>query len=65
MEREVIHKENLFHTLGSQTTPFHLLVIPAATNSMTSSLSNDMDYRFAVVDVEEVLILNARDAYMN
>lgn len=65
IEREVIPTESLLHTLGSQTTPFPLLVIPAATDASKSSLSNDLDYRFAVVDVEETLTLYARDAFSN
>ena len=65
MARVVIPPECLYHTLGSQTTPFPLSVNPAPTVATASSLSNDVDYRFAVVDLQETLILNARDAFMN
>jgi hypothetical protein len=41
MERVVIPPESLYHTLGSQTTPFPFLVIPALSDAATSSLSND------------------------
>lgn len=65
MEKTVIAKEYLYHVLGSQTTPFDFSVIPAQTNASFSHLTNDFDYRFAVVDVEEVLIINNRDEFTN
>lgn len=65
MERALIDSEHLFHTLGSQTTPHLFTVIPASTNGSFCHLSNDFDYRFAVVDVEETLILHLRDEFGN
>jgi hypothetical protein len=65
LERTVIPADCLFHELGSETTPFALSVSPASTDASTSSLTNDLDYRYAVVDVEETLVLNARDAHGN
>lgn len=65
MEKVVIDEEYLYHTLGSQTTPFTFLVIPASTNGTFCHLSNDLDYRYAVVDVQETLILYLRDEFDN
>jgi hypothetical protein len=55
----------LFNTLGSQTTPYTLLVEPALSDSTTSSLSNAVDYPYAVVGVQETLTFWAKDAYYN
>jgi hypothetical protein len=61
----VIGKQYLYQTLGSQTTPYPLTVIPAATSSAHSSLANDQNYKYAVVNVQETHMLFARDQYMN
>lgn len=65
MEKVVIDEEHLYHTLGSQTTPLIFTVEPASTNGTFCHLSNDLDYRYAVVDVEETLILYLRDEFDN
>jgi hypothetical protein len=65
MEKVVIDEEYLYHTLGSQTTPLTFTVEPASINGTFCHLSNDLDYRYAVVDVEETLILYLRDEFDN
>ncbi len=65
MEKTVIAKEHLYQSLGSQTTPFNFQVVPAAANATSSHLANDFDYRYAVVNVPEVLTLYARDEFQN
>jgi hypothetical protein len=40
MEKTVIDKAYLYHTLGSRTTPFPFSVIPATTNASFSTLAS-------------------------
>ena len=40
-------------------------MIPASTNGSFCHLANELDHQFAVVDVEETLILNLRDEFSN
>lgn len=39
--------------------------MPAVTNASFSHLSNDLDYRYAIVDVQETLFMYARDEFSN
>lgn len=63
--KTVIEKVYLFHTLGSQTTPFALVVSPAISSALHSSLADNEDYKYAVVDVLETHTLHVRDRFMN
>ena len=65
MAKTVISSTYLYHTLGSTTTPFAFNVVPATTNASFSSLASDTAYRYAVVDVQETLVLTVRDQFMN
>ena len=63
--KTVIGKQYLHHTLGSQTTPFALTVVPAASSGPHSSLTNVEATKYAVVNVQETHVLLARDEYNN
>jgi len=65
MAKTVISSTYLYHTLGSTTTPFAFNVVPATTNASFSSLASDTAYRYAVVDVQETLVLTVRDQFTN
>jgi archaellum component FlaF (FlaF/FlaG flagellin family) len=65
LAKTVIDRQYLLHTLGSQTTPVPITVIPALTNASFCHLTNDLDYRYAVVNVQEVHTVNLRDEFGN
>jgi hypothetical protein len=65
MTKQVIPMDAYFYKRGSETTPFNINVVPAVTNASFSHLSNDIDYRYAIVDAEETLFMYARDEFSN
>jgi hypothetical protein len=65
MEKTIITSEYLYHTLGSWTTPYQFLVIPATTNASFSTLASNQAYPYAVVNVQETLVLTVRDQFDN
>ena len=60
-----ISSDYLLHTLGSETTPFDITVLPANTNATFSHLEDDVATKYAIVDLEKSHVLNARDEFGN
>ena len=55
----------LYHTLNSEKTPYQFTVIPASTNETTCHLYDPVHTQHAIVNVEEVHTVYARDLYGN
>lgn len=55
----------LYHTLNSEYTPYTFTVIPAATNETACHLYDPTHTAHAIVNVEEVHVVYARDIFDN
>ena len=55
----------LYHTLNSEETPYTFTVIPAATNETQCHLYDTVHTAHAIVNVEEVHTVYARDVHGN
>jgi hypothetical protein len=62
---EIVPSERLYNLLNSETTPFEFTVIPAMTNQTTSTLTVLDNVAYAIVNVEEVHTIYARDVFGN
>ena len=62
---EPVSSDALYHTLNSEMTPYTFTVIPAVTNSTACHLYDPVHTANAIVNIEEVHTVYARDVYNN
>lgn len=64
-ELDKVPSSALYNTLNSENTPYQFTVIPAATNETQCHLYDPVHTAHAIVNVEEVHTVFARDVYGN
>ena len=60
-----VPSDALYHTLNSEKTPHEFTVVPASTNETACHLYDPTHTANAIVNVEEVHTVYARDVYNN